>query len=78
MILDTFGSPAWQESDANDRIILTHNCGCSYRDWLMTPRDDLGGRMPRELLHGATEWSDRVIWGQHLRFQDGEPMVGSA
>lgn len=43
-----------------------------HRDWLMTPRDDLGGRMPRQLLHGAIEWSDHVVSGQELRLMDGE------
>lgn len=46
-----------------------------HRDWLMTPRDDLNGRTPRELLHGANTWSDHVTWGQRLRFDDGEPLV---
>ncbi len=46
-----------------------------HRDWLMTPREDLGGRMPRELLHGAHEWISKVTWGQRLRFEDGTPMV---
>ena len=48
-----------------------------HRDWLMTPREDLGGRMPRELLHGAIEWSEKVTWGQRLRFEDGEPMIAA-
>ena len=46
-----------------------------HRDWLMTPRDDLDGRTPRQLLHGAIQWSDSVVWGQQLRCQDGEPLV---
>jgi hypothetical protein len=58
-----------EEHDCHSSTIAVH------RDWLMTPRKDLGGRMPRELLHGAIEWSEKVTWGQHLRIGDGEPMV---
>jgi hypothetical protein len=46
-----------------------------HRDWLMTPRADLDGRTPRQLLHGAIPWCDSVVWGQQLRCQDGEPLV---
>ncbi len=46
-----------------------------HRDWLMTPREDLGGRMPRQLLHGARGWVEKVIWGQRRRLEDGEPLV---
>ncbi len=35
-----------------------------HRDWLMTPRSDLNGRMPRQCLHGGVNWIDRVIEGQ--------------
>lgn len=38
-----------------------------HRDWLMTPRSDLDGRMPRQCLHGAVHWIDRVIEGQKRR-----------
>ena len=48
-----------------------------HRDWLMTPRQDLQGRTPRVLLFGAHDWSDRVIDGQRLRFEDGAPMVAA-
>lgn len=48
-----------------------------HRDWLMTPRHDLQGRTPRVLLFGAHDWSDRVIDGQRLRFEDGAPMVAA-
>ncbi|MCU0719180.1 MAG: hypothetical protein MUC83_05720 [Pirellula sp.] len=47
-----------------------------HRDWLMTPREDLGGRMPRELLHGSISWLDKVIEGQRHRFDLGTPFVG--
>ena len=43
-----------KEHDRHSSTIAVH------RDWLMTPREDLGGRMPRELLHGAIKWSEKV------------------
>lgn len=48
-----------------------------HRDWLMTPRAELGGRRPRDLLHGAHDWSDAIIWGQQQRFGDGAPMTAA-
>ena len=48
-----------------------------HRDWLMTPRDDLAGGKPRDLLHGAHEWANSVIEGQRLRFTHGSPMVAA-
>ena len=41
-----------------------------HRDWLMTPRDDIGGLIPRQMLHGAREWIDQLIWAQQMRFND--------
>lgn len=35
-----------------------------HRDWLMTPRNDLDGRIPREFLHGGIDWLDRLIEAQ--------------
>ena len=48
-----------------------------HRDWLMTTRDDLDGRRPRDLLHGAHGWSDSIVWGQRMRFEDGSPIVAA-
>jgi len=48
-----------------------------HRDWLITPREDLGRRRPRDLLHGAHDWSDAIIWGQRQRFEDGAPMTAA-
>lgn len=47
----------------------------AHRDWLMTPREDLDGRMPRQLLHVAMGWADSVVCGQRLRCEDGVPLV---
>lgn len=63
------------DPEANNALYrLTVNV---HRDWLMTPRQDLQGRTPRVLLFGAHDWSDRVINGQRLRFEDGAPMVAA-
>lgn len=47
-----------------------------HRDWLMTPRDDLDGLCPRQMLHGGRDWLEQVVSGHRLRFQDGgSPLV---
>ncbi|MFG0290637.1 MAG: hypothetical protein ACF8CQ_20855 [Rhodopirellula sp. JB044] len=46
-------------------------------NWLMTPREELSGRCPRSLMHGAHDWSDAVIWGQRQRFESGMPMIAA-
>ncbi len=73
-VLELQESPDWPESDGdlddfNGLTVALH------RDWLMTPREELGGKIPRELLHGATHWSDRVTEGQEARFHEGKPLV---
>lgn len=67
--LDLHASAEWPESDGDldDFHGLTLRV---HRDWLMTPREDLGGKIPRELLHGAIHWSDHVTEGQQRRFHD--------
>ncbi|MEQ1826399.1 MAG: hypothetical protein ABL921_10640 [Pirellula sp.] len=47
-----------KRNELYERTIAVH------RDWLMTPRQDLAGRMPRQCLHGGMDWLDRVIEGQ--------------
>ena len=42
-----------------------------HRDWLMTPQEQLGGGIPRQMLHGGVEWIDKLIWGHRLRFERG-------
>ncbi len=77
-VLETIKSDAWRTSGASDNEQARYPFTVTvHRDWLMTPREDLGGRMPRELLHGATQWSDRVTWGQRIRFENGGPMVAA-
>ncbi|TVS18630.1 MAG: hypothetical protein EA424_10470 [Planctomycetaceae bacterium] len=48
-----------------------------HRDWLMTPREDLGGLMPRQMLHGAHQWIDGLVWAQRLRFEDGGEIIAA-
>ena len=75
-VLQLVQSEQWLQESANDepknRYPFTLQV---HRDWLMTPREDLDGRMPRQLLHGARGWIDKVIWGQRRRLEDGEPLV---
>lgn len=59
-----------EDSDPFDSIIVA-----IHKNWLMSPRDDLGGSRPRDHLHGAHGWSDRVIWGQQVRFAEGSPLT---
>ncbi len=75
-ILDIATSDAWKKCHNTDskRVIHTFTVAV-HRDWLMTPREDLDGRMPRQLLHGAMRWCDSVVWGQRLRCEDGVPLV---
>ena len=71
-------SQAWTSSDAceNERSRYRFTLEV-HRYWLMTPREDLGGRMPRQLLHGAHAWIDKVVWAQRIRFEDGAPMIAA-
>ncbi len=46
-----------------------------HRDWLMTPREDLGGRMPRQCLHGGMDWIERVIEGQKFQISREVPPI---
>ncbi len=64
-------------SDQNQalRNELYHRTIEIHRDWLMTPRDDLGGRMPRQCLHGGIDWIERVIDGQRWQISRNAPPV---
>ena len=46
-----------------------------HRDWLMTPRDDLGGRMPRQCLHGGIGWIEHILDGQRWQISRSVPPV---
>lgn len=75
-ILDIATSDAWKKCR---KVDYKRTAGpftiAVHRDWLMTPREDLDGRMPRQLLHGAMRWVDSVVSGQRLRCEDGEPLI---
>jgi hypothetical protein len=68
-VLEFQKSPDWPESDGDLEGFYGLTVSV-HRDWLMTPREDLGGKIPRELLHGAARWSDMVTHGQELRFYE--------
>lgn len=53
-----------------------------HRDWLMTPSAEIAGvrpdaSKPRDLLHGGTDWINRLAEGQRVRFQAGLPIVAA-
>jgi hypothetical protein len=63
--------PAWNSEQQYRVTVKIH------ADWLMTPRDDLAGRIPREILHEARE---RMQWELERRgrqwSQQGFPPPG--
>ncbi|MGB7324811.1 MAG: hypothetical protein WBD31_08055, partial [Rubripirellula sp.] len=77
-VLEVIATDEWLDCDAaKDKQARYPFTIRVHRDWLMTPREDLGGRTPRELLHGATDWIEKVTWGQRMRFEDGGPMIAA-
>ncbi len=42
-----------------------------HRQWLMTPRADLDGMYPRQMLHGGRDWLEKLVAGQRMRFERG-------
>ncbi|MBS0264619.1 MAG: hypothetical protein JSS02_21975 [Planctomycetes bacterium] len=75
-ILDIAESAEWPASAASEPAGVPHEFTVRvHRDWLMTPRPELAGLMPRQMLHGAVRWLDLVVWGQRLRFDDGLEIV---
>ena len=41
-----------------------------HREWLMTPRAELNGAIPRTLVHGGADWIDRLGRSQARRAAD--------
>ena len=75
-ILDFVESEEWRASGASEKVRVRYDFTVRvHRDWLMTPRQDLAGLMPRQMLHGGVDWLDRVIWAQRLRFEDRGEIV---
>lgn len=66
----------WSDAGASDdpRARYRFTVGV-HRDWLMTPRDDLGGRIPRDCLHGGIEWLDRLVEGQQWNVERGASRI---
>jgi hypothetical protein len=77
-ILDVVETQPWKSSgaaeDERSRYDFTIQV---HRDWLMTPRQDLDGLMPRQMLHGAHQWIDHLVWSQRIRFDDGGDIVAA-
>jgi hypothetical protein len=75
-IVDFVGSKRWISSraaaDAQSRYPFTVEV---HRDWLMSTRDDLDGKTPRQMLHGGRSWIDLLASGQQFRFEDGLEVV---
>jgi hypothetical protein len=60
-ILGTITGESWQASGAVDDPDKGYPFTIAvHRDWLMTPRDDLGGKFPRQMLHGGHHWVEGV------------------
>lgn len=76
-VLAIVQSERWAQRDGDGRRSNYPFTVEVHRDWLMTPRDDLGGLTPRQMLHGGHEWIDRVVWGQQLRFSDSGEIVAA-
>ncbi len=77
-ILDKVRNNPWLTGDADDTEHSRHGLTIEvHRDWLMTPLKDLGGMMPRQMLHGAHDWIDHLVWGQRIRFEDGGPIIAA-
>lgn len=75
-MLEIYGSDRWRNSDASENPRERYSFTVEvHRGWLMTPRDDLGGRIPRESLHGGIGWIDRLIEGQQWNMtNDRDPI----
>lgn len=77
-IMEISRASRWATSDAarNERKRYPFSVEV-HRDWLMTPREDLSGACPRDMLHGGVEWIDRLIAGQRLRCECGERLIAA-
>ena len=54
----------------NDGTNLEHLVLEVHREWLMTPRTELNGAIPRTLVHGGADWIDRLGRSQSRRATD--------
>ena len=45
-----------------------------HADWLMTPREDLGGQPPRHFLHRGRDWVDHELHNRQMQWSnEGRP-----
>ncbi len=66
----------WIGKDWEGEPCGRHEWTCAvHRDWLMTPRHDLGGGIPRECLHIAKDWISDLADGQQFRVVAGQDPV---
>ena len=69
-------SDPWRSSGAGENKQSRYKFTLQvHREWLMTPREDLNGKFPRQMLHGGFDWIDHLVWAQQIRFQDGGEIV---
>ncbi len=75
-ILGVVQSEPWRSSGARENKQSRYKFTIQvHREWLMTPRDELGGKFPRQMLHGGHDWIDHLVSAQRIRFEDGGELV---
>jgi len=72
-MLRRFAARSNQDSSVLEDLRSRHDMTVRvHRDWLMTPRADLGGQTPREQLHGAHCWLEQIMSTQQMRCVQGK------
>ncbi len=75
-LCQAFRSEDWLSANCDsDRQARYAQTVAVHRDWLMTPHDDLQGRIPRECLHDGRKWVELVIETQLRRISKQQPPV---
>ena len=72
---DIVRSERWAKRDTDDDRPNYPFTVEVHRDWLMTPRDERDGTIPRQMLHGGIEWIDGLAHGQRIRCDQGGRIV---
>ncbi|TWU04500.1 coiled-coil domain-containing protein [Stieleria varia] len=73
-ILELVRSEAWHLEQCDTDVEMRYSFTVAvHRDWLMTPRDDLGGRMPRDRILPGRNWIGLLIDGQRFGVTRGGP-----
>lgn len=68
-------SDAWKTERPGDTRQCYEWIVEAHRDWLMTPREEHGGRPVRDQLHGAHQWLDDLVEGQRTRASEMHCLV---